>query len=100
MRGVRQLRDECRIGFECAGPGFRCDVPDLKIIVRGDIAVTWGLNRKADYDEGSLKSAMWSRGTRIFRRIDGRWKMIHQHVSFPLDPAKGAACFDLKPDAD
>ena len=28
---------------------------------------------------------MWSRGTRIFQHIDGRWQRIHQHVSFPID---------------
>jgi ketosteroid isomerase-like protein len=25
----------------------------------------------------------WSRGTRVFRRREGRWLMTHQHVSFP-----------------
>jgi ketosteroid isomerase-like protein len=32
----------------------------------------------------------WSRGTRVFERRDGRWLMIHQHVSFPVD-AEGRA---------
>jgi ketosteroid isomerase-like protein len=31
----------------------------------------------------------WSRGTRVFQKLDGRWQMIHQHVSFPFDPATG-----------
>ena len=59
--------------------------------------MTWGLNRMADYADGVVKSEMWSRGTRIFQRVDGRWQMIHQHVSFPMDPATGRARFYLVP---
>jgi DNA-binding CsgD family transcriptional regulator len=39
----------------------------------------------------------WSRGTRVFRRTDGGWKLIHQHVSFPYDPATGEARMNLRP---
>jgi ketosteroid isomerase-like protein len=98
VRDIAALREECLTGFERAGPGFEWSIPELKIIVRGGIAVTWGLNRMADYEGGDLKSEMWSRGTRIFQFIDGAWKMMHQHVSFPFDPATGMARIDLKPD--
>jgi uncharacterized protein YndB with AHSA1/START domain len=76
--GADAVRQVCRTGFEFQGDNFRWSIPDLRVIVSGDIAVTWGLNHmKSDtYDA-------WSRGTRIFRKIDGGWKMIHQHVSFP-----------------
>jgi hypothetical protein len=62
-----------------AGPEFRWDVPGMEIIVRGDIAVT---GAEPDGGVGRRLSEMWSRGTRIFQRIDGASKMIHQHVSF------------------
>jgi ketosteroid isomerase-like protein len=39
----------------------------------------------------------WSRGTRVFRKTDGQWKLIHQHVSFPYDPETGAVKTDLRP---
>lgn len=99
VRDIEAMRAECKVGFDRAGDDFRWDIPDLKIIVRGDIAVTWGLNRMANYVDGVVKNEMWSRGTRIFRRIDGRWQMIHQHVSFPMDPASGKTRFDLVPQA-
>lgn len=98
VRTIADLREECRIGFDNASPQFRWDIPDLKIVVRGDIAITWGLNRMVDYENGAVKSEIWSRGTRIFQHIDGDWKMIHQHVSFPFDPESGMARMDLKPE--
>lgn len=97
VRDVAAIRAECKVGFDRSGPDFRWDIPDLQIIVRGDIAVTWGLNRMAEYANGAVQSEMWSRGTRIFQRLDGRWQMIHQHVSFPMDPATGMVRADLVP---
>lgn len=97
VHGPAALREECRRGFDLAGPEFRWDVPDLQVIVRGDIAVTWGLNRMTDLADGTVRSRMWSRGTRVFQRTGGRWRMIHQHVSFPADPETGAARADLAP---
>lgn len=90
--GVDALRATCEAGFEHMPEGFRWDVPDLRIVVRGDIAITWGLNHM--HGPGV---EMWSRGTRVFQKLDGRWRVIHQHVSFPYDPASGAAKLDLRP---
>src|SRR5690606_13558487 len=91
-RGIDALRATCKAGFEHMSEGFRWEVPDLRVVVRGDIAVTWGLNHM--HGPGV---EMWSRGTRVFQKVDGHWRMIHQHVSFPYDPGSGAAKLDLRP---
>ncbi len=93
---IEQIRAECKQGFDRSTPQFQWDIPDLKIIVRGDIAVTWGLNRMADVAD-DVRTEMWSRGTRVFQRLDGRWRLIHQHLSFPMDPATAQARLDLAP---
>lgn len=95
--GVDAVREVCRQGFELARGQFRWDIPDLEIIVRGDIAVTWGLNHMWAQEPGQEPVESWSRGTRVFQKIDGRWQMIHQHVSYPYDPETGQAKTDLKP---
>lgn len=94
---VAGMREECRRGFELQPDDFEWTVPDLRVIVRDDIAVTWGLNRMAGRDADGTERVTWSRGTRIFRRVDGAWKMIHQHVSFPVDDETGAAATGLVP---
>jgi len=95
--GAEQVRDVCQRGFDAMKGDFRWDVPDLKVIVRGDIAVTWGLNHMRAEEPGGQKIDSWSRGTRICQRIDGRWLMIHQHVSYPYDPVTGEAKTTLRP---
>lgn len=57
----------------------------------------WGLNRMSYVDETGMPAVSWSRGTRIFRKRDGRWEMIHQHVSYPYEPETGVAKTDLAP---
>lgn len=94
---VDAIREECRAGFERAAEDFNWTVPELRVLVREDVAVAWGLNRMADRHPDGTEHVTWSRGTRVFQRIGGRWLMIHQHVSFPIDPATGTAATDLTP---
>ena len=91
------IREECRRGFEQQSDEFTWTVPDLHVDVRDDLAVTWGLNRMANRLPDGTEEVVWSRGTRVFRRIDRTWQMVHQHVSFPIDPATGAAATELRP---
>jgi uncharacterized protein YndB with AHSA1/START domain/ketosteroid isomerase-like protein len=91
-RGADTLRRSCELGFKSTPDGLRWDVPDLHVIIRGELAITWGLNHM--HGPGI---EMWSRGTRLFQKVEGGWQMIHQHVSFPFDPASRAAKTDLQP---
>lgn len=100
VRDISAMRRECAKGFAQAGPEFRWDIPDHTIIVRGDLAVAYGLNRMVSRENGKVTSEMWSRGTRVLRRRDGRWRMIHQHVSFPIDGETGEVRLDLVPEQD
>lgn len=40
---------------------------------------------------------MWVRATLCCRRIDGRWRIVHDHESVPFDPATGRALTALEP---
>ncbi len=87
--GVDSVRDVCKRGLEASAGAVGWRVPDLKIEVRDDLAVAWGLNHMtAELPDGTM-SESWSRGTRVFQRRGGHWMLIHQHVSFPLDPETG-----------
>jgi ketosteroid isomerase-like protein len=94
---IDDIREECRRGFDLAGEDFMWTVPNLRIVADGDVAVAWGLNRMTDRLPDGSEVTTWSRGTRVFQRCEGRWTMIHQHVSFPFDPATGLAATGLTP---
>jgi ketosteroid isomerase-like protein len=90
--GSDAVREVCRRGLDASADTVTWDVPDLQVLVDGDLAVGWGLNRVTV--DGA---AWWSRGTRVFRRRGDRWQLAHQHVSYPFDPQTGAARTDLTP---
>lgn len=87
--GKEAIRKSCQEGFDAQPDGWELSMPGSKVIVSGDLAVQYGLNRMAGKQDGKITAELWSRGTRVFRKIDGQWKMIHQHLSFPYDPATG-----------
>ncbi|MEV4317195.1 nuclear transport factor 2 family protein [Actinocrispum sp. NPDC049592] len=92
VESVAEVREHCGRGLDQAEGTVTWTVPDLKVLVREDIAVAWGLNRMTHDGAES-----WSRGTRVFQRRNGEWLMVHQHVSFPFDPGTGQARTDLEP---
>ncbi|GAA3396608.1 YybH family protein [Cryptosporangium minutisporangium] len=95
--GLDSVRAVCADGLDAVDGTVTWTVPDLRIVARGDLAVSWGLNRMtAEQPDGSVAET-WSRGTRVFRRFGGDWQMVHQHVSWPADTDTGAARTDLRP---
>jgi len=102
-RGVGAVRAVCQTGFdlmEKIDGDFTWTVDDLQIEVSGDIAAAWGINRMVVRKGGATTYASSSRGSWIFRRRDGAWTLIHQHQSYPFDPATGHAVFDSEVEAE
>jgi uncharacterized protein (TIGR02246 family) len=95
--GQAQVRQVCQDGLEAGTGEVTWQVPNLTVVAADDLAVAWGLNRvQAAGPDGQLIET-WSRGTRVFRRTDSAWSMVHQHLSYPLDPQTGAVRTDLRP---
>jgi len=93
--GRDRVREVCANGLDAGHGAVTWTVPDLRVVVRDDLAVAWGLNRMtAQRDDGAVLET-WSRGTRIFQKTDRGWELTHQHLSFPLDPDTGQARTDL-----
>lgn len=96
--GGDAVRTVCAQGLDAAPVDTPIDMttPDLRVHVSGDLAVSWGLDR-VRVGEGDAAHDVWSRSTRVFERRAGRWMMVHQHLSFPMDPDSGMARTDLAP---
>jgi ketosteroid isomerase-like protein len=47
--------------------------------------------------KGGHKLDMWVRFTECYRKTNGHWLAIHDHVSVPADFDSGKAVMDLKP---
>jgi uncharacterized protein (TIGR02246 family) len=73
------------------------EVRKLAITAGGDAAFSRCLAFFGGTTKDGKRIVNWLRLTLGFRRIDGQWKVIHQHVSVPFDMENGKAILDLKP---
>ncbi|PLC42133.1 DUF4440 domain-containing protein [Ralstonia pickettii] len=64
---------------------------ELHLEVSGDLAYCFSVNRlRARYRDGAKHDAQ-TRATVCFRKIDGRWLVVHEHASVPM-PVPETAC--------
>jgi PhnB protein len=72
---------------------------DLEISVGGDVAFATAYQRIGGAKKGGGAHGLWGRLTVGLRKIEGRWTVVHEHVSTPfyMDGSLRAAV-DLIPD--
>jgi ketosteroid isomerase-like protein len=70
---------------------------DLHIVASPSVALAFGLERESGTLLNGQKSDIWVRFTSGFRKIDGRWFDVHDHVSVPADLDSGKAMLSLAP---
>lgn len=71
---------------------FRVAHDDLTVTAGGDVAFVHGHVRFVPVDPPDHPCGSGSlRVTVGLRRIDGRWRVLHEHVSMPVDPESGQA---------
>jgi ketosteroid isomerase-like protein len=73
------------------------EVHDLDITVGDDVAFTRSFNRLSATLNTGQKTDVWLRWTACFRKIGGKWLIVHMHASVPFDMETGRAVLDLKP---
>ena len=72
------------------------EVSDPTIVVGDDVAFSHSLNRIAS-QTGNGKSERWVRWTACYRKTKGKWLIVHEHVSVPVDVREGKALLTLTP---
>ncbi|MEA3153239.1 MAG: hypothetical protein QOK44_828 [Betaproteobacteria bacterium] len=78
-------------------PPLEYEVHDLDISVDGDVAFARCLNRFGGTKKDGRRVLNSLRSTFGLRKIDGQWKVVHEHVSVPFDMETGKAMLELKP---
>lgn len=90
-------QQDYRANWEACLPYFpdrmRSEHRGLTIVADGDVAFAYGLHRVQPLEGNSAAGQTWLRVTIGYRRIDGEWKAVHEHVSVPFDPATGQVAF-------
>lgn len=77
---------------------FDFEIRDLTVTAGEDVAFCHSLNRMGTTKEAPEQFQLWFRATICLRKIDGRWRITHEHESTPfyMDGSFTAAT-DLEP---
>ena len=92
-RGTKQIYD----GFEqqfAQGQSFTGEIPDMNILSDGKFACAAMQLHFNFVLKNGTKGAITLRQLDAFKKIDGKWLIVQQHISFPMDPATGMGLLD------
>jgi len=80
-----------------ASTSIAYEVRDLTVTTHGKLALVHSLNHVNGTLASGHNTDLWVRWTACFRRIDGVWLIVHDHVSVPADLEHGQAVLHLTP---
>jgi uncharacterized protein (TIGR02246 family) len=90
---IKALWERC---FPFFPEKYRSEHQELSVAADGNLAVMHGLHRfitePADHPCGKFQV----RVTASYRRIDGQWKVVHEHASIPFQMGASADCASAK----
>jgi ketosteroid isomerase-like protein len=72
-------------------------VHELDVTAEGELAFVHSLNHVSGTLANGRTSDLWVRWTACFRRINGVWLAVRDHVSVPADLKNGQAVLNLTP---
>jgi uncharacterized protein (TIGR02246 family) len=73
------------------------EVSDWKVEAEGNLAYGHGVFRTVGPDKDGKPQDLTVRVTDVFKKINGKWLAVHEHVSWPVDLATGKADLNSKP---
>jgi len=75
----------------------KMEIDDLAIETSGDMAYSHSIQRFTCTDSKGTKSTVTIRATDVYRKIGGKWWIVHEHYSVPVDLDTAKADLNSKP---
>ena len=83
--------------FESYQNPISYELRDLSISAGDDVAFSHSLNRMSGTMKNGRKTDRWLRWTACYLKTHGKWLIVHEQVSVPVDLANGKALVELTP---
>ena len=95
--GYVAYRNNYKVFFAQYDGPLVVEMRNLQITAGDDVAFIHCLERMSGTLKSGEKSEVWLRVTSGLRKIHGMWRIVHDHVSAPVDFETGKAVLDLTP---
>lgn len=90
----RSIWEEC---MPCFPSSFDVETRDLTVIANDDVAIAHWLFRFTGMEPGHPAMQSYMRATVGYRKEQGRWRIVHEHASVPINPETSLAVYTLEP---
>jgi uncharacterized protein (TIGR02246 family) len=97
LRGADEINAQTKTWFDSYPGDIGYDVEQLTVHADGDVGFCSFVYHVSGTLADGNQVSMWVRATLGCRRIDGVWKIVHDHESVPFDPETGQALIGLEP---
>lgn len=97
ITGADAYKKNWELAFSMSEGPFGVELRDLEISASDDVAFAHALEHITTTSTDGKPVDFWLRMTADFRRIDGAWKIVHEHTSVPIEMSTEKPLFDLEP---
>lgn len=94
ITGIDSIHELWETGLGSFPDFFEMVTKDLRICMSGDLALAHWLFCFTGKEESEGMQA-WMRATIGYHRVQGIWKIVHEHCSVPFNPDTGKVVFTL-----
>lgn len=97
FKGAEAYREDYRQFLDQYDGPVHVEYRDMRIMSSGDIGFIHALERFTGKLKNGQPVDFWLRATSGLQKINGKWRIVHDHISVPIDFETGKALLDLKP---
>jgi uncharacterized protein (TIGR02246 family) len=87
--GAAAYRKDWQTFFATFKGPLKFDMSDLAVTIDGDVAYGHSIQHTIGSDTKGMRQEFVVRVSDVYRRIDGKWLIVQEHVSVPIDFTTG-----------
>ena len=95
--GAEAYRKDWQMFLSMFPKSVHMEMTDWKAEADGNLAFGHGIVHNVGTAPDGTTMDMTLRVTDVFRKVNGKWLVVHEHLSWPVDMATGKPDFDSKP---
>jgi len=95
--GIDAYRDTWRSWLDTLEGPIEYELRELAVCADDAVAFTHGLVHMAAMQKSGRRGDGWLRWTAGWKKIDGAWLVVHEHVSAPFEVETNRAVLDARP---
>jgi uncharacterized protein (TIGR02246 family) len=95
--GWEAYRKDFKDLFDMFNGPVTLDISDVSVASEGNMAYSHSIDHVVGTGKDGNKMDLTVRVTDVYRKIGGKWLIVHEHVSVPVDLATGRGDLQSKP---